>query len=94
VDRPVTFTAYKCFYENCIPPPDPDTVPPATERPLDFDVWDDTTLWNISNIDNETFVSTEGGTYGLPTDFDNVRIAAGKKLKIFKYLICLHITKD
>ncbi|XP_060573258.1 fibrocystin-L-like isoform X2 [Ruditapes philippinarum] len=77
VDRPVTFTAYKCFYENCIPPPDPDTVPPATERPLDFDLWDDTTLWNISNIDNETFVSTEGGTYGLPTDFDNVRIAAG-----------------
>ncbi|XP_053372863.1 fibrocystin-L-like [Mercenaria mercenaria] len=82
VDRPVSFTAYKCYYENCIPPPDPDTVPPATERPLDFDIWDDTTLWNNSN--NDSFVSNTGGSYGLPQDYDDVRIAFGSWVVVNK----------
>ncbi|XP_045210443.2 fibrocystin-L-like isoform X2 [Mercenaria mercenaria] len=82
VDRAVSFTAYKCYYENCIPPPDPDTVPPATERPLDFDIWDDTTLWNNSN--NDSFVSNTGGSYGLPQDYDDVRITFGSWVVVNK----------
>lgn len=75
IDRPLQLTSYKCYYKDCIPPPDPDTIPPATERPLDFDIWDDTTLWNNSN--NDSFISNIGGSYGTPQDYDNVRIAFG-----------------
>ncbi|XP_069121982.1 fibrocystin-L-like [Argopecten irradians] len=39
------FQAFKCFYVNCTPPPDPNTVPPATERPSDFVYWSEPNSW-------------------------------------------------
>lgn len=74
VDRSVSFTSFKCYYTDCIPPPDPDTVPPKSERPAVFDYWSDTTLWNVSD---DGYVTNSLGSYGVPQDYDNVRIAAG-----------------
>lgn len=76
IDRPLSFTTYKCYYDNCIPPPDPNTIPPASMRPVDFEYWDDTTLWD--NSTNDSYVSNYGGSYGIPQDYNNVRIAFGK----------------
>ena len=75
VDRPFGFTTYKCFYDDCIPPPDPDTIPPADTRPANFKYWSDTSLWNTS-LDG--YVTSEGGAYGIPQNYDNVKIIAGK----------------
>ncbi|XP_052286416.1 fibrocystin-L-like [Dreissena polymorpha] len=71
-ERSVSFTAFKCYYANCIPPPDPNTVPPATVRPAEFDYWDDTTIWNTTD---DGYLVNIGGNAGIPQDFDNVKIA-------------------
>lgn len=73
-ERSVSFSAFKCFYANCIPPPDPNTVPPATGRPAEFDYWDDATIWNTT-VDG--YLVNTGGSAGIPQDFDNVKIAFG-----------------
>lgn len=73
-DRPFSFTAFKCFYDDCIPPPDPNTIPPALDRPADFDYWDDTSLWNMT----DGYLTNILGTDGIPVDYDNVRIATGE----------------
>ncbi|KAL4228553.1 Fibrocystin-L [Mactra antiquata] len=72
-DRPYSFSSFKCFYPDCIPPPDPDTIPPAKSRPLDFEIWD-STLWNLTE---DGYIVNEEGSSGVPADYDNVRIAAG-----------------
>lgn len=82
VDRVLNFKSYKCYYADCIPPPDPDTIPPASSRPLDFEYWDDTSLWNISS--NDSFVSNVGGSYGIPVDYDNVRIEFGNTFCVIR----------
>ena len=38
----VSYNVYRCFYENCIPPPPP-TLPPG--RPLDFHSWSNQSAW-------------------------------------------------
>ena len=75
IDRALSFTAYKCYYTDCIPPPDPDTVAPKAMRPAVFEYWFDTTLWNVSA---DGYVSNTYGSYGEPQDFDNVRIEFGR----------------
>ena len=75
VDRALTFTAFKCYYKDCIPPPDPDTIPPATQRPAVFDYWNDATLWNMSS---DGYLVNVGGSSGVPQDYDDVRIEFGK----------------
>ncbi|KAK3107032.1 hypothetical protein FSP39_005622 [Pinctada imbricata] len=72
----MNFKAYKCFYKDCNPPPDPNTVPPVDERPDPFQLWSATTTWEESN-GVVTSVSTSDGTYGLPQDGDNVTIEEG-----------------
>lgn len=72
-DRPLSFTAFKCFYTDCIPPPDPNTIPPAASRPAEFDYWDDSTIWNMT----DGYLSNIVGTDGVPQDYDNVRIVSG-----------------
>ena len=78
VDRGVSYTSYKCYYEDCIPPPDPNTVPPKSERPAVFDYWSSSGLWNMSE---DGYVSNTDGSYGVPQDLDNVRIEVGRWLK-------------
>ena len=99
VDRPYDYTSFKCFYPDCIPPPDPETVPPATERPLNFKYWHDTSLWNKtgdSNSSTDIFVTSDGGSYGEPQELDNVRIVSGKfnygQEDIFKKMLCNYIS--
>lgn len=70
-DRPFSFSSFKCYYKDCIPPPDPNTIPPAPTRPLSYDYWDDTSIWNMT--DGYMTNIGENGT-GLPQDYDNVRI--------------------
>ncbi|XP_078698697.1 fibrocystin-L-like isoform X2 [Branchiostoma floridae x Branchiostoma belcheri] len=36
VDRSVKMQVYRCFYEDCIPPADPNDVPPDRQRPDDY----------------------------------------------------------
>ncbi|XP_052805044.1 fibrocystin-L-like isoform X2 [Mya arenaria] len=74
MDRPLSFTAYKCFYTDCIPPPDPDTVPPAVSRPPEFGYWDDATIWNMTE---DGYLINIGGSSGIPQDYDNVKISFG-----------------
>jgi len=73
IDRPFTFTAFKCFYTDCIPPPDPNTVPPALSGPADFDYWDDSTIWNMTY----GYMTNIIGSDGIPQDYQDVRIVAG-----------------
>ena len=74
VDRTWSFSSYKCFFTDCIPPPDPDTIPPATERPLQYQNWEDTTLWNMTD---DGYMTNVGGSNGVPQDFDDVKIIYG-----------------
>lgn len=75
IDRPFGFTVFKCYYTDCIPPPDPDTVPPVTSRPFDFDYWDNPVIWNVVSDGYYTNVGSNGS--GIPQDYDSVRILFG-----------------
>jgi hypothetical protein len=71
----INFNVYKCFFKDCRPPPDPNTVPPEDTRP------DDAVLWSVK----ETWSDAEegwggnlgGGQYDLPVDGDSVKIPTG-----------------
>ncbi|XP_067950541.1 fibrocystin-L-like [Watersipora subatra] len=41
----VNFQGQKCYYPDCQPPPDQNTLPPVTSRPEFFDWWSNTTIW-------------------------------------------------
>ena len=42
----VSFSSFRCLYEDCIPPPPPTIAPPQPPgRPDDFLVWSDPTIW-------------------------------------------------
>ena len=42
----VDFSSFRCFYEDCIPPPAPTVAPPQPPgRPDDFLLWSDPTIW-------------------------------------------------
>ncbi|XP_035686784.1 fibrocystin-L-like [Branchiostoma floridae] len=41
VDRGVKMQVYRCFYEDCIPPADPNDVPPDRQRPDDYVIYTD-----------------------------------------------------
>ncbi|XP_021369085.1 fibrocystin-L-like isoform X2 [Mizuhopecten yessoensis] len=43
---PVNLQAYTCFYTNCTPPPDPNTVPPAATRPTSAVLWSSPESWS------------------------------------------------
>ncbi|XP_061189118.1 fibrocystin-L-like [Saccostrea echinata] len=68
-------TAYKCYYTNCEPPPDPDTIPPTCTRPSNATKWSDVASWQTAeagwggNLGN--------GQYGLPKQGDKVKIPKG-----------------
>lgn len=69
-------TAFKCYYTGCVPPPDPDTIPPTCTRPSNATKWSDLATWQTAetgwggNLGN--------GLYGLPKQGDKVKIPKGK----------------
>lgn len=71
------FNVYKCFFEDCKPPPDPNTVPPEEERPDDAVFWSVKETWSDAE---EGWGGYKGeGLYDLPVDGDSVKIPKGKR---------------
>lgn len=68
VNLNMNFRSYKCFYENCVVPPDPSTLPPPDKRPDDFVLWSNASTWG-----NDT----------LPQQGDSVTIEKGRNICIF-----------
>ncbi|XP_062600839.1 fibrocystin-L-like [Saccostrea cucullata] len=68
----VNFNAYKCFFPNCQPPPDPNTVPPEESRPDHAVLWSEKETWADAE---EGWGGNKGnGEYDLPVDGDSVKI--------------------
>lgn len=86
VDNAFTFSSFKCYYKDCIPPPDPNTIPPAPSRPLSFDYWDDSSVWNLTAGGFVTNIGTNGT--GIPQDYDNVRILYGMCMSLQLFNTC------
>ena len=74
VDRDAHMMAYKCYYTDCIVPPDPDTVPPSDQRAANATMWSNTASWAWTASQTEF-----GGNGGLPQAGDKVKIPKGKK---------------
>ena len=93
VDRPWSFTAYSCFFTDCIPRPVPNTIPPATQRPLQYQNWEDETLWKISDAG---YVTNVRGSYGVPQPFDDVLVIYGtvQNLIYLKGILLKESSKD
>lgn len=74
-------TAFKCYYTGCVPPPDPDTIPPTCTRSSNATKWSDLASWQTAeagwggNLGN--------GLYGLPKQGDKVKIPKGNS-----YFLC------
>nr|XP_039260770.1 fibrocystin-L-like [Styela clava] len=75
VNRDVNFRVYRCFYEKCIPPPDPNNLPPARERPDDVQYWDVTSEWK-TNTGEYTTVNGNAAS-STPPDNQDIRIEPG-----------------
>jgi hypothetical protein len=84
-DRDSYVTAYKCYYTDCIPPPDPDTIPPTCTRPSNATKWSDVASWQSAeagwggNLGN--------GAFGLPKQGDKVKIPKGQYIGIYNDMI-------
>ncbi|KAL3886657.1 hypothetical protein ACJMK2_026637 [Sinanodonta woodiana] len=75
------FSAFKCFYTDCIPPQDPNTVPPEDSRPAVFDYWS-TATWIVEKFSDNTTYYTIGSNsslnVGMPPAYAYVVIPEGK----------------
>lgn len=77
VNRPYDFSAIKCNYPNCEPPPNKDEIKPNDTRKDPYYLWDNTTMWNKTA---DGFISNSAGvtgSYGIPKDDDSVKIMPG-----------------
>ncbi|KAL5019598.1 hypothetical protein ScPMuIL_002490 [Solemya velum] len=71
-DRDFNFNAHRCFFRDCIVPPDPTSIPPSPLRPVDYYRWSETDTW--ANMPDGWGGNKGNGVYGLPVDGDNVII--------------------
>ncbi|KAK3107254.1 hypothetical protein FSP39_010348 [Pinctada imbricata] len=71
-DIGLAMQAFKCYYTGCVPPPDPDTIPPTCTRPTDFKLWSAQATW--STAETGWGGNKGGGNYGLPEQGDQVKI--------------------
>ena len=71
----IDLDVHRCFYSDCIPPPDPSTLPPSDSRPDYASFWDETASW----ADTEDGWGGNYGddSYGPPLDGDDVIIPSG-----------------
>uniref|UniRef100_A0A3Q2Z1Q4 PKHD1 like 1, tandem duplicate 1 n=1 Tax=Hippocampus comes TaxID=109280 RepID=A0A3Q2Z1Q4_HIPCM len=65
VDIAVDFKVYRCFFDNCIPPPPATVAPLPTQRPDDF-LWSNTSFWE-SSAENGFSVPKEGADVLIPS---------------------------
>lgn len=62
----LNFRSYKCFYENCVVPPDPSTLPPPNTRPADAIFWSNTSTWPNNTLPvNGDSVTIEEGNFEI-----------------------------
>ncbi|XP_013405337.2 fibrocystin-L [Lingula anatina] len=84
----VNFRVYRCFFADCIPPPDPNTIPPARERPSVFQPWSEGATWGSAQEDDgfgNMFWVTQLQAQGVrkkrstaqPPDGSNIKISGG-----------------
>ncbi|XP_019729703.1 PKHD1 like 1, tandem duplicate 1 [Hippocampus comes] len=66
VDIAVDFKVYRCFFDNCIPPPPATVAPLPTQRPDDFILWSNTSFWE-SSAENGFSVPKEGADVLIPS---------------------------
>ncbi|KAM9737277.1 LOW QUALITY PROTEIN: PKHD1 like 1, tandem duplicate 1 [Menidia menidia] len=65
-DVDVNFAVYRCFFENCIPPPPATLAPIPDSRPDDFILWSDASFWKNS-AENNFSVPAAGADVVIPT---------------------------
>ncbi|XP_064635838.1 fibrocystin-L-like [Lineus longissimus] len=69
--RQVDLQVYRCWYKDCIPPPDPNTVPPPDTRPDNFTMWTDLATWEGAE---EGYGGNCANVTCLPQEGDNIKI--------------------
>lgn len=67
----IQFISYRCYFRNCTPPPNPNTIPPAKQRQPVHGFWSNPALWYKSG---DGYIENSEGSYGVPQNFDDVRI--------------------
>ncbi|XP_057684607.1 fibrocystin-L-like [Corythoichthys intestinalis] len=65
IDVAVNFKVYRCFFDNCIPPPPATIAPLPTHRPDNFILWSNTSFWEAS-AENNFSVPSEGDDVFIP----------------------------
>ncbi|XP_064635071.1 fibrocystin-L-like [Lineus longissimus] len=73
--RDVDLHVYRCWYNDCIAPPDPSTVPPPDTRPGNFTMWTDLATWEGTE---EGYGGNCANVTCLPQEGDNVKIREGQ----------------
>ncbi|KAJ8316366.1 hypothetical protein KUTeg_006380 [Tegillarca granosa] len=75
VDIPVDLRVFKCYFENCVPPVDPDKHPPVCTRPGSAILWSSSQSWSSSASGKFEAVSSNGGA-GLPALDSDVTVTS------------------
>ncbi|XP_067947416.1 fibrocystin-L-like [Watersipora subatra] len=86
-DKSINFRVFTCFFNDCVPPPDPNQVPPPTTRPDDAIFWSQVTnnkflLHSVSLTQDSAWEKAEDGwggnngdgTFSPPVDDKDVKI--------------------
>ncbi|XP_060584412.1 fibrocystin-L-like isoform X2 [Ruditapes philippinarum] len=87
VDINVNLKVVKCFFENCITPTPAYLLPPPTERPSEFQLWADATIWKVDldiNLRNAS-KDADGTNVGPPEEDQDVIIEKDMWVVISKY---------
>ena len=78
VHRSFNLNVRRCYFRNCITPPDADVEPPPEDQPEDRVYWSDPASWEGTE---EGWGGNYGvGVYGLPREGDDVKIKSGSLL--------------
>ena len=76
-DLGINFNVYQCFYNNCIVPRDPNSLPPPNNRPDDALFWSERSTW--IDGDDIGWLQTDETQNGniLPEDRHNIIVNKG-----------------
>lgn len=96
VDIPISPSFFTCYYANCEPPPDPNTVPPRRTRPDHAIKYSETKYWQKTDTDKYVCSRSYGAGTELPTAGSDITIATGNHIVIyfvflFSFVVHKHI---
>ena len=92
-DRAMEVSSYKCYFTDCTPPPDPDTIPPVCTTPATAVQWS-ASEWTLDADGYVTNVETGSGTRGEPVAGEKVKIAKGIVNCILPFKLCPPAVKN